>query len=460
MRQRSKTSINFKDIDKFSIWYWMIKYPLSFIYRRIYYREFRVVGRSNIPKCNVPTLVVCNHQNGLNDALNILFMFGDFRQPTFIARADMFKKPLVIAILKFLKIMPAFRPRDGEDPTKNDEIFNVSADVLSHRHTLVLFPEGLADKGHYISMFRKGFARSAFRAEERNDFQLGVKIVPVCNHYSGYYNFREKVALVVGKPVELADYLELYKENPEKAQLALARDMHDRVQEMMLDIRPQEDYEKLNLLRKLYTRPYLKKHRLRASYFPNHLRADKASVAALEKLRESQPERHKSLLDKSQEMLDGLAQLNLRPWLFDKKNGGLGLFFTSKAYGLLSPVFLVCWLLNVIPYRICANFLKGVKEKVLLSSFAFVLGCLVLYPIYSTVIGVILSLVFGSVWLLFATYALMLLSTLFFWHYKKGFIKLRARWRFQKLQKSKDEQFVRVERLHEEIVEELDSIIL
>ncbi len=460
MRERSKTDLNFKDIDKVSWVYWLVSHFPKFIYRNIYYREYRVVGRHNIPQKDVPTLVVCNHQNGLNDALNILWMFRDSRQPTFIARADMFKKPLVIAALKFIKIMPAFRPRDGEDPTKNEEIFNVSADVLSHRHTLVLFPEGLADKGHYISMFRKGFARSAFRAEERNDFKLGIKILPVCNHYSGYYNFRERVAMTVGEPVELSGYIDLYKQNPEKAQLTLARDMHDRVQAMMLDIRPEEDYEKLNLLRNLYTKRYLKKHSLRASYFPNHLTADKATIAALENLKENSPERHKKLLESAQIMLDGMAKLNLRSWLFNRPKNGLSLFFDSKLYGLLSPLYLACCLLNVLPYTLCANVLKRVKEKVLFSSFSFVLGGLVLYPLYSTVIGVILSIVFGSIWVLFATYILMLLSTIFFWSYKKGLIKLRGQWRFHKLQKRNDAEFMQLQKTHKEIIEILNDIVI
>jgi 1-acyl-sn-glycerol-3-phosphate acyltransferase len=460
MSQRAKINIDFKNIDKVSLWYWLVNQLQGFVYTRIYYREYRVVGRKNIPKRNVPTLVVCNHQNGLNDALNILCAFRDFRQPTFIARADMFKKPLVIAILKFLKIMPAFRPRDGEDPTKNEEIFNVSADVLSHRHTLALFPEGIADKGHYISIFRKGFARSAFRAEERNGFKLGVKILPVCNHYSGYYNFRERVALVIGEPVDLSDYLELYRQNPEKAQLELSRDMHDRVQAMMLDIRPQEDYEQLNLLRKIYTRSSLKKHGLRASYFPNHLTADRATIASLESLKESNPDRHKNLLNSAQEMLNGMEKLSLRVWLFNKPQTIINLLLNTILFIILFPLYLSCYLLNILPYISCKKFVSKVKDKVLLSSFTFVLGGLILYPIYSTLIGVTLSIAVGSAWALFATYALLLFSTICFWNYKKGLKKLRVRCRFFKLQKRGDMELSRLLNIHKFLIEELDSIVL
>jgi 1-acyl-sn-glycerol-3-phosphate acyltransferase len=460
MRQRSKTHINFENIDKFSLGYLMIYPFLGFVFRHIYYREYRVVGQHNIPKQGVPTLIVCNHQNGLNDALAILYTFRDFRQSTFIARADMFKKPLVIAILKFFKIMPAFRPRDGEDPTKNEEIFNVSANVLIRRHTLVLFPEGVADDGHYLSMFRKGFARSAFRAEERSDFNLGVKILPVCNHYSGYYNFRERLTIVVGEPVDLADYLELYKQNPEKAQLELSRDMHDHVQKLMLDIRPREDYEKLNLLRRIYTPHYLKRHNLCASFFPNHLKADKATISALEQLKESNPERHKKLLDLAQEMLDGTAKLNLRVWLFSKSRPLRSLILKTVLFILLFPLYLMAYVINLLPYKACEKFLKRIKDKVLFASFAFVLGGLILYPVYGTALGIILSIVFNSVWAFFATHVLLLLSTIFFWNYKKGLIKLRALWRFYRLQKSKNTEFMQQFKIHEEIIYKLNSIIL
>lgn len=460
MRKRSKTHINFENIDKPSLGYCLIRPVPGFVFRHIYYRRYHVVGRQNIPGQNVPTLIVCNHQNGLNDALAILYMFRDFRQPTFIARADMFKKPLVIAVLKLFKIMPAFRPRDGEDPTKNEEIFNVSANVLIHRHTLVLFPEGVADDGHYLSMFRKGFARSAFRAEERSDFKLGIKILPVCNHYSGYYNFRERLTMVVGEPVELADYLDLYRENPEKAQLELSRDMRDRVQKLMLDIRPREDYEKLNLLRRIYTPYYLKRHNLRTLYFPNHLTADKATILALEQLKDSDPQKYKKLLDLAQALLDGMTKLNLRVWLFSKSGHAWSLVLKTVWFSLLYPLYITTYAINWLPYKACEKFLKKVKDKVLFSSFAFVLGGLVLYPVYGTALGIILSIVLGSAWAFFAMHVFLLLSTIFFWNYKKGLIKLRARWRFYWLQKSKNEELMQQFKVYKEIVDELNKIVL
>ena len=56
------------------------------------------------------------------DALAVLFTHNG--QPVFLARADIFKKKMIAAILYFLKILPVYRIRDGFSSLKaNDEIF-------------------------------------------------------------------------------------------------------------------------------------------------------------------------------------------------------------------------------------------------------------------------------------------------------------------------------------------------
>ena len=60
------------------------------------------------------------------DAMAILHtMFRDRRQPVFIARGDIFKKDGVARILRFLKIMPTFRSRDGN-------VSDVKSNISTH----------------------------------------------------------------------------------------------------------------------------------------------------------------------------------------------------------------------------------------------------------------------------------------------------------------------------------------
>ncbi|HNW68701.1 MAG TPA: 1-acyl-sn-glycerol-3-phosphate acyltransferase, partial [Bacteroidales bacterium] len=106
--------ISFENIGRYDKGYHLLNLYLRFTHNKLYYKKVQIIGRENIPPRGTPTLVIGNHQNALMDALAILYLFDDYRQPVFIARGDIFKKSNTIAkILRFLKIMPTFRTRDG-----------------------------------------------------------------------------------------------------------------------------------------------------------------------------------------------------------------------------------------------------------------------------------------------------------------------------------------------------------
>jgi hypothetical protein len=52
----------------------------------------------------------------LKIALAILFLFRDYRQLVFVARGDIFRRMFIAKLLRFIKIMPAFRSMDGDNP--------------------------------------------------------------------------------------------------------------------------------------------------------------------------------------------------------------------------------------------------------------------------------------------------------------------------------------------------------
>ena len=207
--------ISFEDIDKHSWWYDLYMKYLCAAHNHVYYRNFYIVNRENIPPKGTPTFVIANHQNGMMDAMAILHtMYKDGRQPVFIARGDIFKKDFVARIMRFLKILPVYRNRDGgrEDIKKDLAIFNRAAKVLKKGGTLVIFPEAGHQHGHYMSTFKKGFSRIAFAAEEMNDFKLGVQILPLNIHYSNYFNFQSDLMVTCGKPFTYDEFFDMYKD--------------------------------------------------------------------------------------------------------------------------------------------------------------------------------------------------------------------------------------------------------
>ena len=132
-----------------------------------------------------------------------------------------------------------------------------------------------------MSTFKKGFARIAFSAEELNDFQLGLQVLPLNIHYSNYFSFRSDLMVTIGKPFTFEELFDLYKENPNQAYLALNEKARARVKELTPDIDIPEYYNEIEALTQMMSRPLLKHKKLRANYLPNQKDAAMTIIADL-----------------------------------------------------------------------------------------------------------------------------------------------------------------------------------
>jgi len=388
--------ISFDNIDKFSRRYEIYMHYLCFAHNYIYYRNFFVRNQENLPPKGQPIIVIANHQNGLMDALAILHtMFKDRRQPVFIARGDIFKKNGVARILRFLKIMPTFRTRDGgvQDIKSNLAIFNRAARVLRKGGTIVIFPEAAHQHGHYMSTFKKGFARIAFSAEEINDYKLGVQVVPLNIHYSNYFSFRSDLMVTIGKPFTYDEFFELYKENPNQAYLALNEKARARVKELTPDIDIPEYYNEIEALTQMMSRPLLKRQKLRVNYLPNQKDAAMTIIAALKNFKEEDPEGFTQLMDETRDYTTSLNKLSLHNWVINRKLSVFRLTMRVLAHLLVFPIYLFGIINNFIPLSIVKHYTNKVKDPMLHSSFQYILGSLVCFPIYYI-------LLFALVWVL------------------------------------------------------------
>ncbi|MBO7331817.1 MAG: 1-acyl-sn-glycerol-3-phosphate acyltransferase, partial [Alistipes sp.] len=116
-----------KKIQDYNFWYWLLRFYVD-LALKLSFRNIRYADREKIPQDGA-VIYAPNHTNALMDALVILAM--DRKPKVFVARADIFKSPVLAKIFKFFKIMPIMRMRDGIDEVKkNVEIIQKSVDVL------------------------------------------------------------------------------------------------------------------------------------------------------------------------------------------------------------------------------------------------------------------------------------------------------------------------------------------
>lgn len=225
------------------IWYEMVWMGITTTFR-FYFRRWQ---RANYPKLkrNTPTIYVANHQNAFLDAL-ALIMSQD-RHPMFLVRANIFKSSLAAFWLRSLNMMPIYRIRDGiRSVARNDEVIEKCVKILKKgRKPLAVFPEGNHNLHRYLRPLQKGLSRIAFTAMKESDFQLDLKIVPVGISYSRHTKARSDLLVNFGEPINVKDYVTLYKENANKAYSALTSEIENRIKPLIIDIHDHAHYEEV-----------------------------------------------------------------------------------------------------------------------------------------------------------------------------------------------------------------------
>ena len=147
-------------------------------------------------------LICPNHTNTLMDALVIL---QSRHAPTvFGARADIFNQPTVAKIMRFLKILPMVRRRDGiRNVLRNYETMDEVQDVLANNTPFCMFPEGRHNPGRELQPLQKGVARMAFQSAAERP----TKVVPVGINYSDFFHYRGTCDIVYGEPIDVNAFL-------------------------------------------------------------------------------------------------------------------------------------------------------------------------------------------------------------------------------------------------------------
>jgi 1-acyl-sn-glycerol-3-phosphate acyltransferase len=209
-----------------------------------------VLGRENLPATG-PIIFSPNHQNALMDALAIVCTVRC--QTVFLARADLFEKPLVARVLAFFKIMPVYRLRDGYATlAKNNGCYAAAAAVLNAGQTLCLMPEGNHGDRRTLRPFSKGLFRIALGAQRTKGVEPFVRIVPVGLDHSDYSGFRARLIIRFGPPIEVSEFFPAYAANPAKAFHALGDRLRAGMKRLMLHVESSGHYDAIWTLKDAY----------------------------------------------------------------------------------------------------------------------------------------------------------------------------------------------------------------
>ncbi|WP_340111201.1 1-acyl-sn-glycerol-3-phosphate acyltransferase [Maribellus mangrovi] len=382
--------------EKWSPGYWVLKNIVRFA-DLIIHKRITINGKEKIPR-DKPILFAPNHQNALSDPMAVL-LYTPY-QPVWLARADIFKNKIAAAILRFMKIMPVYRIRDGKDQmANNDTTFNNSIKVLKSNGALALFPEAAHSGKRQMLAHKKAVPRIVFMAEEKSDENIDIHIIPTGIYYSSYWKFNRSVLVNFGDPVLVNNYLEEYQNNSNAATMALREKLYEEIDKLTINIRSKDHYHDIELIREYYGKEFLKRQGIKNTPV-NLFYSDQKLSRQLDILENEAPEKIKDLAHSARKYQKTLRKRHLRNWLLDKpENNALKIVVNKLVLIIGLPFFLFGFTFNAIPFFAIDKIVRAkIKDVAFWSTFSLLLGIILFPIIYLLEIWAVSGLIPGT-WL-------------------------------------------------------------
>jgi 1-acyl-sn-glycerol-3-phosphate acyltransferase len=350
--------------------YAFLKKYVSFTYR-VFYDDICVEGAENIPD-NIPVIFTPNHQNALMDALAVIV--HSKKQPVFVARADLFQSPYLRKLLNTIKIIPVYRIRDGyENLSNNDESLEITQKCLFASNSVGIMPEGTQTDKQQLQPLKKGFARLALSAQELIGSKPGIVIIPVGIHYSNYFKFRSNVHISFGKPIEVTEYIALYKENPAKAFVQLKERLFAALKQQMVSIDNNDFYELIRDTKDIVAGE-LTKQDTGGYSFANHVKAEKQISECLSHALLDDAGLAKELEGYVTEYHNTLKRLQLCNEAFGTRYPKENTLMDTVRFLFFLPFVAAGALFNAIPALVTSYLSKKTDDPQFISSIKFGVG--------------------------------------------------------------------------------------
>jgi 1-acyl-sn-glycerol-3-phosphate acyltransferase len=326
----------------------------------------------------------------------------------FVARADIFKNPILARIFAFLKIMPIMRKRDGFKAVRqNQEIINKSVDVLKDKIPFCIFPEGTHQAKYSMLPLSKGIFKIAFQAYEQMP-DVPLYIVPSGLRYGDFFRFRSTVRVQVGEPINVGDFLAQHSDETQAEQMLEIRNvLAEKLKDTLFYIPNDENYDAVYEICAAVVKQQAELHRQKGeNRLDAHFRVNRITVAQVTKLMQEKPEVAAELLKLGDEASKR------------RKSKRISLASVSVRFPILSRIVKTLFVLLSLPYSIpasiltlpmtgvCALIFKRIKDYSFCNSIRFVVN-LVLWPLLMMIYSAITYSVLPWQWALPITLAML-----------------------------------------------------
>jgi 1-acyl-sn-glycerol-3-phosphate acyltransferase len=218
---------------------------------RVYFRHVEVVGIEHVPR-DTPVIFVLNHPNALVDPAFLLSLAP--RRVSFLAKSPLFRMPVLGYLVRAMDSLPVYRRQDeGEDVSRNREMFAAARALLARGGTIGICPEGVSHDEPRLRPIKTGAARIALGAVSTGEV-ADLKIVPAGLYYTSKTKFRSAVLLYFGNPIDVTPVEMDPDGNPPRAAVKeLSNRIEGALREVMLDAEHEEALQTISRAERIFS---------------------------------------------------------------------------------------------------------------------------------------------------------------------------------------------------------------
>tara|TARA_Y100000766_G_C18916240_1_gene611707 strand:- start:6585 stop:7931 length:1347 start_codon:yes stop_codon:yes gene_type:complete len=423
---------------------------------RIYFKNKVITGKENIP-IGKPVLFVANHPGAFLDPIVIGSYAG--RSSYYLARGESFRNSFSAWFFKKIHMIPVYRKEETPELIhKNEAVFGACYEHFENGGSLVIFPEGTSKIEYRLRKVKSGAARIVLGAESKNNFELGIKIIPVGITYSNPMNFRTDVQLNFGDPISVKDYQKAYEEDSFSAAKLLTKNIEKSIKEEMLLIENRENDEVFDQIQKLYFEEMINRFKIPSLTDSEKLELKNGLVKAIEYFKNSAPDFSNKLQQLLKEYFAKMSDIESKyPEFNARLVNGKSLLSTRFIALLIGfPMFLLGTIFNYIPYQ-SSGFLaeKYSQRDDFTGGLRLVIGAFLFLTTY--IFWLIIFVQFFNILFALTLFFLIPFSGMFSLGYIRIFSALKSEIFYRRMIVTNNYSFKKLLELRSDIIEELDK---
>lgn len=365
--------------------------PFLRLITSIFFRRIEIVGWEKVPPG--PVIFAVNHPNGLIDPLFLLCFTP--RPVSFLAKAPIFRMPLIGWLARGLDTIPVYRTQDNYATSQNRETFAAARRLLSRGGAIAIFPEGTTHSEPRLKELKTGAARIALGCSAECP---DIVVIPTAIFYTAKHSFRSEALLCFGEGIAVTPAaIDEAGEPPREAVLALTERIESALSDLTLQADSREALDLIGRAERVIS--------LGRAGLPEQLELRKRFIAGYTQLRERDPARLARLLSRFEQFEAELGDANLEPETLPAPTA-LGSIRTLTRLLIMSPLAAVGGIVHYPTYRLIRILATRLTKDEELVATIKAVGGIVLYPLTYLVYASIVAWRFG--WALGVATAILL----------------------------------------------------